>query len=164
MSDLTFDEATHTYRIHGKVVPGVTTILKPLTDFSFVKPEALEAASLFGTAVHKACELDDLDFLDEEALDPALAPYLQAWRKFSTDYRAAWTAIEERVYSPTHDYAGTLDRFGKVVLPGTFTPKDAVVDIKSGVALYPAVGPQLAAYKNAIPGVAPTTLRMAEAA
>ena len=34
MSGLTFDEATHTYRFNGNVVPGVTSILSPLTDFS----------------------------------------------------------------------------------------------------------------------------------
>ena len=60
MSVLTFDEASHTYRIDGQVVPGVTSVLKPLTDYSMVPPADLQAAADFGKAVHRACELDDL--------------------------------------------------------------------------------------------------------
>lgn len=144
MSGLTFDADTHTYRFDGVVVPGVTTILKPLTDFSTVPPHVLDAASAFGTAVHLACELDDLGTLDEAALDPALKPYLDAWRKFSAEHAVQWDQIEQRVYHPTMRYAGTLDRFGRV--DGDLT----VVDIKSSVQLYPSVGPQLAAYANAL--------------
>lgn len=153
MSGLTFDEASHTYQFNGQVVPGVTSILSPLTDFSRVPPAVLEAASQFGKAVHRACELDDLGELDEAALDPALKPYLQAWRKFSAEHQVQWDVIEEPVYHNTMRYAGTPDRFGLV--NGVRT----VVDIKSTAQLYPAVGPQLAAYANAL--LEPFAIRMA---
>lgn len=153
MSGLTFDEASHTYQFNGQVVPGVTSILSPLTDFSRVPPAVLEAASQFGKAVHRACELDDLGELDEAALDPALKPYLQAWRKFSAEHQVQWDVIEEPVYHITMRYAGTPDRFGLV--NGVRT----VVDIKSTAQLYPAVGPQLAAYANAL--LEPFAIRMA---
>lgn len=143
MSGLTFDEATHTYRYNGVVVPGVTTILSPLTDFSRVPPYVLRAAADFGTAVHLACELDDLGDLDEGALDPALVPYLAAWRKFSADHDVQWDLIEHQVHHKTMNYAGTLDRLGLV--DGLTT----VLDIKSSAQLYPSVGPQLAAYQQA---------------
>lgn len=144
MSVLTFDEATHTYRFGGQVVPGVTSILSPLTDFSRVPPHVLQAASDFGKAVHLACELDDLGELDEATLDPALAPYLQAWRKFSAEHAVEWEQIEQPIYHATLRYAGTPDRFGNV------NGRPAVVDIKSTAQLYPAVGPQLAAYGNVL--------------
>jgi hypothetical protein len=144
MSVLTFDEASHTYQFGGQLVPGVTSILAPLTDFSKVPPGVLQAASNFGKAVHLACELDDLGTLDEAALDPALAPYLAGWRKFSADHAVSWDQIEQPVYHATLRYAGTPDRFGLV--NGVRT----VVDIKSTAQLYPAVGPQLAAYANAM--------------
>ena len=92
-----FDEATHTYRDKGVLVPGVTSILSPLSDFSFVNPDVLEAASAFGTAVHLACELWDNGQLDEDALDPALVPYLAGWKQFSEDWKVEWTMVEERV-------------------------------------------------------------------
>jgi hypothetical protein len=146
MTGLTFDEASHTYRINGLVVPGVTSILKPLTDFDSVPAGVLQAASEFGTAVHLACELDDLGELDDATLDPALVPYLAAWRKFIAEHRVEWELIEARVYNKTLRYAGTVDRCGYV--NGAW----AVVDIKSTAQLYPSVGPQLAAYAGAIDG------------
>lgn len=153
MSGLTFDEATHTYRYNGVVVPGVTTILSPLSDFRFVKPEVLRAAADFGTAVHLACELDDKGELDEDALDPSLVPYLAGWRKFSADHDVQWDLIEHQVHHKTLGYAGTLDRLGRV--KGLAT----VLDIKSSAQLYPSVGPQLAAYQQA--SEKPSVQRMA---
>jgi hypothetical protein len=148
-------ESDHTYWLDGKQVPGVTSILAPLSNFDFVSADVLKAAADFGTAVHLACELDDYGTLDEEELDPALAPYLSAWRKFSAEHKVQWTAIEELVYHPSLRYAGKLDRYG--VVDGT----SAVVDIKSSAALYPSVGPQLAAYLRAIPDALPLTKRLA---
>jgi hypothetical protein len=136
-------------------VPGVTSILAPLCSFEFVNADVLQAAADFGTAVHLACELDDLGTLDEEQLDPALAPYLSAWRKFSRDHEVKWSKIEELVYHPAMGYAGKLDRYGLVM------GDDAVVDIKSSAALYPSVGPQLAAYAKAIPDASLLTKRIA---
>ena len=140
---LTFDPAKHEYRWNGAVVPSVTQILTPLTDLSFVDPDVLRRASAFGTAVHYACELHDTGRLDEEALDPELAPYLAGWRKFCSEHACTWDLIEQRVYHPTLRYAGTLDRRGNV------DGYPSMVDIKSGTSLYPSVGPQLAAYTHA---------------
>lgn len=140
MSVLTFDEATHTYRFGGQVVPGVTSILKPLTNYDSVPASVLDAASQFGKAVHRACELDDLGELDEATLDDALLPYLQAWRKFSADYAVKWEVIETPMYHQVLRYAGTADRIGKV------KGLSAVVDIKTTYELMPTNGPQLAAY------------------
>lgn len=149
---LTFDEPTHTYRHNGVVVPGVTSVLKPLMNLDFVDPVVLDAASAFGRAVHKACELDDLGQLEEESLDEALTPYLAAWRKFCRDYDAEWGMVEGFVFNQQLRYAGTLDRFGLVrQRPDVAMRAPAIVDIKSGTQLFPAVGPQLAAYHRALP-------------
>lgn len=137
---LVFDEGTHTYHFNGRVVPGVTTILSPLTNFAGVSAEVLSAASTFGTAVHKACELWDLGDLDEELLDAPLVPYLAGWKKFSAEHNVSWSGIEKRVFHKGLRYAGTLDRRGLVDGDVSF------VDIKSSVGLYASVGPQLAAY------------------
>jgi len=158
---LTFDEQAHRYFWDGKPVPGVTSVLSPLMDFSLVDPELLEAASKFGTAVHKACELDDLGQLDEAELDDNLRPYLAAWRQFSADFQVQWTLIEKKVFHQTLRYAGTLDRFGMIKAPRWARHEEAVVDIKSSTSLYPAVGPQLAAYARATPEASLLTKRLA---
>jgi hypothetical protein len=140
---LTFDEASHRYFRKGVPVPGVTSVLAPLTDLTMVDPELLRRASEFGKAVHLACEFDDRNQLDAESLDPALEPYLAAWNKFSRDYEVQWNAIEAKMYHSTLRYAGTLDRAGLV------RSRPAVVDIKTSTTLYASVGPQLAAYARA---------------
>lgn len=158
---LTFDEQEHRYFWEGQPVPGVTSVLSPLIDLSFVDPDVLQAAAAFGTAVHKACELDDLGQLDETALDENLRPYLEGWRKFSADFQVQWRLIEHQVFHKTLRYAGTLDRFGLIKAPRWTRHEEAVVDIKSSVALYPAVGPQLAAYQRATPEASLLTKRLA---
>lgn len=143
MTGLTFDAASHTYRFNGHEVPGVTSILAPLSDFSGVPRDVLDAASAFGTAVHLACELDDFGELDEAALDHALVPYLMAWRAFCRDHKTDWYEVEKTVFHESLRYAGTLDRLG--IVDGGLS----VVDIKTSDQLYPSVGPQLAAYAEA---------------
>ncbi len=140
---LTFDEVSHTYRHDGQLVPSVTQVLAPLTDLSAVPADILAAASAFGTAVHKACELHDLGTLDPATLDAPLQPYLDAWLAFCRDHDAQWSHIEQRLYHPVLRYAGTADRIGFV--DGLRT----IVDIKTSAVIYPAVGPQLAAYLSA---------------
>ena len=150
---LTFDESSHTYRWNGEIVPGVTSILRPLCNFDFVKPDVLAAASAFGTAVHRTCELSDRDDLDEDRLDPALLPYLVQWRKFCADYGCEWQWIEAPFYNQTMRYAGTVDRIG------TVGGERAVLDIKTSASLYPTVGPQTAAYARAFDPVGGASLR-----
>jgi hypothetical protein len=140
---LTFDPVKHEYRDGSRVIPSVTQILQPITDFSFVSPEILSAAQAFGTAVHRACELHDQGELDLDTLDPELAPYLNGWIKFCDEHACQWVAIEQRVYDQKMGYAGTLDRVGFV------DTDNAIVDIKSGTSLFPATGPQTAAYAHA---------------
>ena len=140
---LTFDEAAHVYRWNGIVVPNVTRILDPITGFSRIEPERLRYAQDLGTAVHKACELDDLRDLDEERLADVVRPYLAGYRKFKAECKPSWRRIESKVFHRLHQFAGTLDREG--MLCGS----DAIVDLKSGIE-HPAVALQESAYLEAL--------------
>ncbi len=142
---LEFDADTHTYSRGGITLPSVTTILRPLYDFSRVNDEVMAAACEFGTHVHATCELYDLDDLDEESLDPALAEYLDGWKKFRAETGFRVAANEQVVEARIHGYSivGTLDRVG-------FLGDDRVlIDLKTSAALSPVTGPQTAAYANA---------------
>jgi len=142
VTDLTFDEASHTYRIFGRVVPSVTQILEPLQFLDGVPWAVLEAAREFGTHVHLACHLRNLGQIDEDTLDAPLKPYLAGWDRFLFETGFVVTASEQRLFDPMMRYAGTADAFG--IWKGTTW----VVDIKSGV-VPPTVGAQLAAYQAA---------------
>ena len=79
-----FDAETHTHRIGDVIVPGITTVLKPLYDFGGIPAHILEAARQWGSAVHKMVELycsDTLDTLDEALISP-----LNEFKRWLKDY------------------------------------------------------------------------------
>ena len=139
MGKLEFDEAKHEYRLEGALLPSVTQVLKPLQDFSTIPEDILERSANFGTAVHLATTLWDQNDLDMDSLDPAIVPYLEAWKRFCDETKITFEAIEIQIVSEKYRYAGTLDRIG-------FLNKRAtVIDIKTGV-VNPTIGVQLAGY------------------
>lgn len=131
------------YRWDGAVVPSVTQVLDIFHSFDHVDPMVLEAARNFGTHVHLATQLYDEGRLDEDALDPALVPYLNGWKKFLSESGFVITAIEEKVYHKRLRYAGTLDR------RGLWRSSSWLLDIKSGAVPF-TVGAQTAAYREAM--------------
>lgn len=140
---LQFDATAHRYTLGGRHLPSVTQVLDVLALYEGVSLEVLRRAQEFGTHVHLATELDDRGVLDLDALDPALLPYLRAWRKFRRDSGFAIAAIEERVVHERHGYAGTLDR------RGVYKRRPTIVDIKTCLAPR-SVGAQVAAYDAAL--------------
>ena len=143
MADLTFDEASHTYRLDGRVVPSVTQVLDPLYDFSRIAPEVLERKRNLGTAVHKAIELDVADDLDHASLSEAVLPYFQAWQQFNADFAPRNAQSEVRVYSK-HGYAGTCD------LVCEQRDEVWVLDFKTSAEVGAATALQTAAYSQAV--------------
>lgn len=153
---LEFDEATHTYRLGGAVVPSVTQIIAPLTAeaLASIPRAALERKRAIGAAVHMACELDDEGSLDESTVAPEVTGYLAGWRRFKVENVVPhWTYTERLLASPKKRYAGRMDRCG--ILRGEL----ATVDIKTVDKLDAAIGVQLAGYQQLIEeslGIKPT--------
>jgi hypothetical protein len=143
---LTFDATTHTYRFEGRVIPSVTQCLKTagVIDYSMIPQDVLQRAAIRGTAVHKACELWDLDTLDESSLDAEVGAYLEGYKAFLRDTGFQPARIEERIFHPQYRYAGTLDR------TGTLKGQLVLVDFKTGIML-DGHRAQLAAYSMALP-------------
>ena len=150
------DEVTHTYRAGGAVVPGVTSILGSLRDFTRIDEEVLRKACERGTNVHLATEYHDRGTLDETSLLPEEAGYLEGWKKFCAEHKPWWLSIEEIVFHPVHRYAGKLDRRCSMQFGGQRI-EVAQVDVKTG-ATHPVMGLQLAAYVAAA-GDPPSTPR-----
>lgn len=142
---LTFDPVQHEYRFAGEVVPSVTQVLKPLTDYSRIPADTLETARQQGVAIHKMVELDCMGDLDEDGLPEWMRPYFLAWRAFVDESGFVVVASEQRVYHPALRYAGTLDLMG-------YMPKlkggDALglIDVKRSFYADAAIGYQTAAY------------------
>jgi len=138
---LEFNEALHEYKLDGVILPSVTTVIAPLYDFSTVSEDVMKRAGAFGSAVHLACELHDLGELDESTLDPAIVPYLEGWKEFLR-LSGARIILNEARYAGVLGFAGTIDRL--VEIGG----KRILVDIKTSTTLSPAIGVQLAAYRQ----------------
>ena len=66
------------------VLPRVTAILSPYSDFSKVPPDTLAAAGERGTAVHKFCEAYALGFY--YPLIPELAGYGESFKSWFKAY------------------------------------------------------------------------------
>lgn len=112
--------------------PRVTTILAEaaISDARWFT----EASRDRGTAMHLCCELDDLGDLDEESVDPIVAPFLASYRKFKAEVRPIICqsgttvhrlAIEETVTDHAGRFVGHLDR--RYLIGGA----EYLVDIKS---------------------------------
>jgi len=142
---LTFEEEGHIYRYAGQRVPSVTTALSLIErTFAFVDPGVLEAARAFGRHVHKAIELFNLGTLDEDELDPALAPYLAQWKRFVIDTGFEVHEGEQLVYHPKFRYAGRSD------VVGSMRRSSWLIDLKSG-AVPRTCALQTSGYQEATP-------------
>lgn len=126
---LHFRAADHSYWLGDGRLPAVSDIIAPLDGFrnGAIPGRYLEEARARGTAVHRACELDDEGDLDERSVDASLRPYLAAWRGFSQARIAEMLAIEQPLASKRYHYAGTPDRVARLV-----TDHLAILDVKTG--------------------------------
>jgi hypothetical protein len=138
--NIAFDAATHVYWINGFAVPNVTRVLGDLYNWDAVPAKTLERKRQIGAAVHRAIELDVHDDLDESSLDPQVAGYFEAWRRFCKERPFTCHLAEHQVGSHKLRYAGTLD------LAGDLGGSDVLIDIKITHHLHPASALQTAAY------------------
>lgn len=134
--ELVLNPASHTYTRGGIVVPGISEILKSvgMVDDRWFTEYSRDR----GTGAHLACQFYDEGDLDESSVDPAIRPYLEAWKKFRTESGFIPELIEKKLYHSGYCYAGTEDRYG------LFNASRDVVEIKTGM-ISAVTGLQLAA-------------------
>lgn len=58
LPELTFDEASHIYRLNGDIIPSVSELMEPLKDqcYGGISKRTLENAAIKGSAVHNSIE------------------------------------------------------------------------------------------------------------
>lgn len=139
-----FDEATHTYTYSGRVVPGVSEIIKDgglSEDFDRIDPWYQER----GKAVHRACHLADIGRLDVDGCGETLKPYIREFLDARQRERFTGIAWELMLVDHAKKQAGTLDMLA--LFEGHNGMYVDILDFKSG-GLPKTVGLQLAAYKD----------------
>src|SRR5258708_39564338 len=92
----TFEEATHTYRENGMVVPGVTRVIDHagLTSFENVREDILERRSKLGTIVHRCAHFFDEGDLDWTTVAEEARGYVDSWANLVTELGLKWQRIE----------------------------------------------------------------------
>lgn len=144
-----FDEETHTYRVDGRVVIGVTDTLKygpwkgaNETESGWVvSDEVMENAADRGKVIHAAIALLNEGRLDWDSVDDECLAYVEAYSDWMHDVGYVPLASEEIGYCESKDYCYTRDGRGLI------GERQVVVDIKTGSAgLKPWHKNQLAAY------------------
>lgn len=145
MNNLVFNQELHRYTLDGLVIPSVTKILQLAgigPDLSNIPAAILENKRMIGTFVHEATEYVDMGGIPE--IYPGADGYIDAYRKFKSEYEFEPLEAELQIFSKSLKYAGTIDRVGEI------KSKLAIVDIKTTSVLEIGyVGPQTAAYEQA---------------
>ncbi len=158
---LQFDAMAHCYSLHGRPLISVTTALRLA---GMVNTRGYnEYARARGEYLHAAIALYAQGTLDESSIDPALAPYFEAFLSFIADTGVEFEMVERRVCDPVVGYAGTLDAI--VRWPSGFTAintRRVLIDWKSG-HFPPMAAPQTAAYLRCARHLYPAGTRIGRA-
>jgi polyhydroxyalkanoate synthesis regulator phasin len=114
--------------------------------------KAKRQAGDMGSLIHKVIEEYYHTAGDHKILDnytktiPELTSPILAFMEWEKTYEVEPRYSEETVYSEVHGYAGTLDLFCLVTIPGEEGRKEIVVDFKSSSGVYDEHIMQLASY------------------
>lgn len=114
-----------------------------------------DSAADLGSLIHGFVEARVLGQPTPELTDEQ-RPFVEAFDRFLDDWQPEYEATELVVCNTEHGYAGTLDAklslssLPDELLEAGIKPGDLLdVDYKTGKAVYPEVGVQLAAYRRA---------------
>jgi len=133
---------------------GYVTTLRNRLPKQRAHQSALADAGDIGTELHRLIEWNIRRELGQ-VVGPQ--PSLRREAAFAFSQYEQWRAevhlrpllIEQRVWSRTHGFAGTMDLYAEITLPG-YGCIQAVLDWKTGKALYPEHELQNAAYVHAL--------------
>lgn len=105
-----FIEEGHRYTLNGTSLESVTGILaaEGFIDTAFFT----EYGRQRGSFIHLARHLDDSGELDEQSIDPEIAPYLEAWRRFKRESGFVVEQSEVPMACASLRYAGKPDAIG----------------------------------------------------
>lgn len=124
MPEIQTDENNRLFAVDGIRYPSVSDVLQ---NMGFIDTTWLsEQGRDNGSRRHKVCELDNLDDLIEESVDPADKPFLSASRQNKADTGIQIHEVEQRRYNHVYRFCGKPDM---LVM---FRGHQEIWDIKTG--------------------------------
>jgi len=153
--EVDFTESDHSYRVGGARYPSVTQVIADMGLYGSAADYFTEWSRERGSFVHRIIQWHLSGELDEATIDPALAPYFDAWRRFEREAGYVSDACEKVMASDFYKFAGTVDHIGH--LNGYY----CIIDVKTG-ALSPATAIQMGGYEILMksPGIRRFGLRL----
>lgn len=145
MPELTFDEASHIYRLDGAEIPSVSKLMEPLKNqcYSGVSQKTLANAAAKGSSVHNSIE-NWIKFGIED-IPSEHRGYFDGFRAWWDQYKPVVFGSEVRIYHKLMRYGGTIDLL--CAIGGFLT----LVDFKTTYSLLEMTcGVQLEAYSQAL--------------
>lgn len=107
----TFEQSGHIYRVNGRVVPGVSSVIERGGLIDDVKAFYTEEAQRRGTRVHRACLELDLASPENVPLETD-AGFIESYVRWLAMVRPRWVQMEESRYSKRYNVCGCADRVG----------------------------------------------------
>lgn len=118
------------------------------TDGTRIFRDTLDAASFFGTEIHKAASLIlNKSGVDMDMINPDLLYCLEQYKEWHDRYMGEVLSIENPMYSERYGYCGSYD----VICINKLTGRKMLVDFKTAAKTamgHKIVGAQTAAYKQ----------------
>ena len=109
LPELTFDEASHIYRLNGDIIPSVSKLMEPLKDqcYGGISKRTLENAAVKGSAVHNSIENWIKFGIDD--IPSEHRGYFTGFMEWWKQYKPRVFGSEVRIYHKLMRYGGTID-------------------------------------------------------
>ena len=144
-----FEERSHTYRVGGIIVPGVTRVLDHagVTGYENVKADILERRSKLGKAVHRCIHFWNQGDLDWTTVDERAKGYVESAVMLSETLKLKPVLVEFQCVAEVNGM-----RFGmQIDWNGLVGPDDTIIDYKITRSAEPHHALQLAGYAMGLP-------------
>jgi hypothetical protein len=125
------------------MIPSVTTILQPYTDFSSIRPEVLQQAAERGTRFHRYASAR-LQGLMLPPVTPDLQGFVASWEQWAADMVDQVYGVELALQDDAFGYCGHLDAIIRIHGDKKLT----IVDWKTPVQVQKTWELQVAGYRR----------------
>jgi hypothetical protein len=144
-----FDEKSHTYRVKGVIVPGVTRVIDHagLTDYDNVRADILERKSALGKVVHRCIHFWNQRDLDWSTVDERAKGYVESCIQLSDDLKLVPRKVECQCIAELNGMLYGM----QVDWEGLVGPDEALIDYKITCQAQPHHAIQLAGYALGLP-------------
>jgi hypothetical protein len=144
-----FDELSHTYRVGGVIVPGVTRVIDHagLTDYDNVRADILDRRSALGRVVHRCIHFWNQNDLDWATVDERAKGYVESAIMLADDLKLQPRQVECQCVAELNGMLYGM----QVDWEGFVGPDEALIDYKITRQAQPHHAIQLAGYALGLP-------------